>query len=145
MMQETNKCYLQLIQFDLSADKQVSIQSGKKGIFRESWQLIDMQQEATGCTPSSKSLDDIYLYHTLKYRQSIPAPVDRTSSSAWLYKHPWITCQNNYPSTSMTHVACESKLRSILRSSMPRKLDGNQVCGLYYARAVHALSAGNKC
>ena len=23
----------------------------------------------------------------------IPIPVDRTSANAWLYKHPWITCQ----------------------------------------------------
>ena len=29
----------------------------------------------------------------LQYRHLIPAPVDRTSASAWLYKTPWITCQ----------------------------------------------------
>ena len=27
-------------------------------------------------------------------RHLIPAPIDRTSASAWLYKHPWITHQN---------------------------------------------------
>ena len=43
----------------------------------------------------------------------ISAPVHRTSASAWLYEHPWIKCQRNKPSTSMNHVACESKLRSV--------------------------------
>ena len=35
----------------------------------------------------------------VQYRHLIPAPVDRTSGSAWLYKHPWITCQK----MSQTH------------------------------------------
>ena len=26
-------------------------------------------------------------------RHLIPTPVDQTSLSSWLYKHPWITCQ----------------------------------------------------
>ena len=38
----------------------------------------------------------------LQCRHLIPAPVDRTSASAWLYKHLYIT---------VTHVACKSKLR----------------------------------
>ena len=29
----------------------------------------------------------------LQFRRPIPAPADRTSASAWLCKHPWITCQ----------------------------------------------------
>ena len=29
----------------------------------------------------------------LQYRHLIPAPVNGTSASAWLYYHPWITCQ----------------------------------------------------
>ena len=29
----------------------------------------------------------------IQYRHLIPAPVDQTSTSAWSYKHPWITCQ----------------------------------------------------
>ena len=61
---------------------------------------------------------------TIQYRHSLPAPVVRTSASGWLYKHPWITHQNSNPSTSMTHIPCESKLRSVL-SSVPRKLGGN--------------------
>ena len=48
----------------------------------------------------------------------MPAPVDRTSASTWLNKHPWITFQENKPSTSITHVACESKLHSVVRSFM---------------------------
>ena len=46
----------------------------------------------------------------IQYRHELPAPVDRTSACAWLYKHPWITCLKNKPNTSMTHVACESKI-----------------------------------
>ena len=29
----------------------------------------------------------------LQYRRLIPAPVDRTFASAWLYKHPWMMRQ----------------------------------------------------
>ena len=29
----------------------------------------------------------------IQYRHEISARVDRTSTSAWLYKYPWITCQ----------------------------------------------------
>ena len=29
----------------------------------------------------------------IQYRHLIPALVDRTSASAWLYRHPWMTCQ----------------------------------------------------
>ena len=53
----------------------------------------------------------LLVYLALQYRHLIPSTVDRTSASTWLYKHPWITCRKNKPSTSMTHVACESKLR----------------------------------
>ena len=48
----------------------------------------------------------------------------------------------------MTHVACESKLRSDVRSSIPQ-CPGNLVatgCALLYnARTAHAFSAGTKC
>ena len=63
----------------------------------------------------------------LQYRHLVPAPVDRTSGSTWLYKHRWIACKENEPDTLMTHVAtfsCE-----VIRVSLPRKLDGNQACG----------------
>ena len=65
----------------------------------------------------------------LQCRHLFPATVDRTSVNAWLYKHQWIICQRNKPRHLMTHVACESKLRSIVRSSMHRKLGRNRVCG----------------
>ena len=50
--------------------------------------------------------------------------------------------------TSMTHVACESKLRSFVRSSV-HPCAGNWVAierlvG-HYARAAHAFGAGIKC
>ena len=55
---------------------------------------------------------------SVQYRNLIPAPVDRTAVSAWLYNYPWIACNKNKPNISMTHVAFESELRSVARSSM---------------------------
>ena len=73
--------------------------------------------------------------------------VDQTSASAWLYKPPWITCQKNKPSTPMTHVACESKLRSVVKSSM-HPCPGNWVAigraVVYHGRAAHTFSTGTK-
>ena len=68
---------------------------------------------------------------TVQYRYLIPAPVDRTSASAWLYNHPWIICQKNNPNTPMTHAVCESSLRSVARSSMHlwSAVGGNRACG----------------
>ena len=84
----------------------------------------------------------------VQYRHYILATVDRTSASAWFYKHPFITCQKNKPSTSIGHVACKSKLRSGVRSFMhpwPEKwvVIGHAV--VYYAQAAHTFSAGIKC
>ena len=79
----------------------------------------------------------------VQYRILIPAPVDRTSSSAWLYKHRWIT-----PSTLMTHIVCESKLHSVLRSSMHPCPVNHVAIGcvvVYHARDAHASSTGIKC
>ena len=48
----------------------------------------------------------------------------------------------------MTHVACASKLRSVVRSSMhscPRNLVPIGRAVVYYVRAAHAYSAGIKC
>ena len=63
-----------------------------------------------------------YVFMYVQYRYLIAAPVDRTSPSAWLYKHPWITSQQNKPSTPMTHAACESLLRSVVRSGTCGKI-----------------------
>ena len=54
----------------------------------------------------------------------------------------------NNQSTSMTHVACESKLRSVVRSFIHpwpwnRVTIGRAV--VYYARTAYAFSAGIKC
>ena len=35
----------------------------------------------------------MYVCMYVQYRHLVPAPVDRTSVSAWLFKDPWITCQ----------------------------------------------------
>ena len=71
----------------------------------------------------------------------------QSSASAWLYKHLWITYQYQ-PRTSMTHVACESKLRSVVVSFMhlcPGDWVGIGRVVVYYVRSTHAFSAGIKC
>ena len=39
----------------------------------------------------------------------------------------------------MTHVAYESKARSVVRSSMPKKLGGNQACGCILCPACPSI------
>ena len=55
---------------------------------------------------------------------------------------------NKKSNTLITHIACESKLRSVVRSYM-HPCPGNWVaigCAVVYsARAAHAFSAGIKC
>ena len=84
----------------------------------------------------------------IQCRHLIPAPVNPMSTSAWLYKHAGITCQRNKPSTSMTLIHCESKLHSVVRSSMYPCL-GNWVvishAVMHYAQAAHTFSAGIIC
>ena len=84
----------------------------------------------------------------LQYRHLIPAPVDKTCVSAWLYKHLWISCQTNNPSTSMTSVDCEPKFRSVVRT-FKHPCSGNWMAigraVVRYVWAAHALSAGIKC
>ena len=51
-------------------------------------------------------------------------------------------------STTMTHVACESKLRSVVRSSMhprPGKWVAVGLAVAYHARAARSFSDGIKC
>ena len=91
---------------------------------------------------------DYNIFVTKKsHRHRIPAPVDRTYFSAWLLL-PMDSMSKNKPRTSMTHVACESKPRSIMRSSR-HPCTGNRVttgfAAVYYGRAAHIFSAGIKC
>ena len=54
----------------------------------------------------------------------------------------------NKPNTLMTHEACESKLRSVVRSSIhpyPEKLVAIGHAVEYCAWAAHEFSAGIKC
>ena len=77
--------------------------------------------------------------YRVNYRHLIPAPVDRTFASDWLYYPPWITCQQNKLSSSMTHVACQSKLRLVVRSSLhpcPENLVAKGRAVVYYAWAA---------
>ena len=58
------------------------------------------------------------------------------------------TSNKNRPSTPITHVACESKLRSVVRSSM-HPYSGNLLAigrvVVHYSLATHTFSAGIKC
>ena len=83
---------------------------------------------------------------TLQYRHLIPAPVDRTSASARLYKHHLATCQKNKPSTSIvareSHVPNESKLRLVVWSPMhpcPRNWMAIGCTVVYYVQAAHVI------
>ena len=49
----------------------------------------------------------------LQYRHSIPESIDQVSASTWLYKHPLVTSLKR-PNTWLTHVACYSKLCSVV-------------------------------
>ena len=62
----------------------------------------------------------------VQYRHLILTPVNWTSASAKLYKHPWTTCQ------IQATFSCE-----VIHAFMPRKLD--------YAQAAHTFSADIKC
>ena len=66
-------------------------------------------------------------WHTVQTFNSCTIRPDVCQSLA--VQRPIDNMSNNRPSTPMTHVACESKLLSFVRSSMPRKRGGNRVCG----------------
>ena len=87
-------------------------------------------------------------YSCIQYIHLIPAPVLRTAGIVWLYKHPWITCLEYKQNTSKTHVAFESHLSLVVRSSMPPYLGNWVAIGravVWYDRAAHAHSGGFKC
>ena len=72
----------------------------------------------------------------LQYRHFIPAPVDWTSASTWLYEHPWIQCHQYKYQYIKGHVAVRSCQEILLEI-------GREV--VYYGRIAHAFSAGIKC
>ena len=86
----------------------------------------------------------LFLPQKIQYRHLIPAPVDQTSASAWSYKHVLITCQKWIKYI----VACEPKLRSVVRSYMHPCLGNWVAIGravVYHARGDQAFRAGIKC
>ena len=80
----------------------------------------------------------------VKYRHLIPTTVDRCLVVQTLMDN----MSKGKESTSMTYVACKSKLHSIVKSSMP-PCPGNwealRRAVVHYARPVNAVSAGIKC
>ena len=86
------------------------------------------------CTRNVRTHFNLATIRDLQYRHLIPAPVDRTFASDWLYYHAWITCQKNKPSTATTQVHCSLRIKTtfsceIIHASMPRKLGCNRACG----------------
>ena len=83
----------------------------------------------------------------IQYWHLIPAPVDRTSASALCTNTRGLCVCQNKASTSMTHVCCKSKLRSVVRSLMHTS-PGNWVAVrrevVYHARDACTLRAGIK-
>ena len=71
-----------------------------------------------------------------------------SSAPVVVFKTPMDNMSKINPSTLMTHVACESMVPSVLRSSMHPCL-GNLVAircvVVYYALDAHEFSAGIKC
>ena len=91
----------------------------KKGVGKVEEKKVRVSKHIIACLEERK----------LQYRHVIPAPVDCLCVGTWLYKHPWITGQKNKPSTSVTHIPCESKFScEAIHASTPEKLGGNQVC-----------------
>ena len=59
-----------------------------------------------------------------------------------------MSCQENKQGTSMAHVACESKLRSVVDHTCIHAKEKCVAIGsavVYSARAAHIFSAGIKC
>ena len=67
----------------------------------------------------------------VQYIYFIPAPVNRTSVGAWLYKHPRIARQKYAKILNGRH-SLQIKVTfnyEVIHAIMPRKLVGNRACG----------------
>ena len=80
----------------------------------------------------------------IQYIHLIYAPFDRASSSAWLYKHTWITCPKN--KNKPEHINDPRCLRIKVTSScevipafMPRKLGSYQARGGVLCPSCHRI------
>ena len=85
----------------------------------------------------------------IQYRHLISAPVDRTSASVWLYKHPWITCHKNKYINDPRSLQFIYMFSCVVRNGQMHPCPENCVAigraVVYYALAAHAFSAGIKC
>ena len=77
----------------------------------------------------------IFLF--LQYRHLIPAPVNRTSASVCLIKHPWIACKKYAKHSNGPH-----SLR--IKATFSCEAQATRLTVVYYALAAHAFSAGIK-
>ena len=87
----------------------------------------------------------------IQYTHLIPAPDDWRSASAWLYKHPRITCQKNKPSTSMPPSSLQikamfsCKVKVLWLHSCPGNWVAIEGVVMYYAQTAPVFSAGITC
>ena len=87
----------------------------------------------------------------VQFRHLIPAPVDRTSFSARLYKHTWIKSHQNKPSTFnyprslRIRATFSCYVRDLWSHPCPRNWLAIGRAVVYFAWVAHAFSAGIKC
>ena len=107
----------------------------------------------TGCLPvprcTSQNISQSII--DTKFILSVNLHTSTVQTVNFFYSRPdvlWVICQKNKPNTWMTHIACESKLLSLVRSSM-HSWQGSWVAighaVVYSTWAAHAFSAGIKC
>ena len=64
----------------------------------------------------------------IQYSNLNPTPVDRTSNSAWLYKHPWLTYSKHINDLCSLQIKTTFSYE-VIHASMFRELLGNRTCG----------------
>ena len=109
-------------------------------------QLIATQFTECGCMDdlvTERSFDSLATVQTFNFCTSRP-----DVCQCLVVWKAMLRCQENNLNISMTHVACESKLRPVIRSSI-HPSQGNWVSiehtVVFYAQAAQAFSAGIKC
>ena len=102
--------------------------------------------ENTGMATSSLPYVIVFDSHTVLTSNSCTSRPD--GRQCLVVQTPLHNISKHKPSTSTTHVACESELRSVVRSSMHPCPENWVTIGravVYNLRTAHAFNAGIKC
>ena len=67
---------------------------------------VKPQDVNTLVSEGTRSLRGVVHNSEVQYRHLVPAPVDWTSASTWLYKTPWITGQKMIQAHQWSKVVC---------------------------------------